>query len=241
MYHLVDVVHSNDQSFEDMGTLLRFLQVVLGTTDGHVMTVLHEVLHAFLQGKQTGTSLYQSNAVHGEGALQGRHLEQLVQNHVGVGILLHVDDDTHTLTTRLVVGVRDTLELTFLHQVGDILNELCFVHAIRNLSDDNLVMSLMTLDFGLGTHHDSSPTRFIGIFHALQTVDISTCGEVGSLDILHQAFGINIRIVDIGTAPVDDLTQVMCRDIGSHTYCNTVTTVHQQVRNLRRHHARLRQ
>ena len=97
----------------------------------------------------------------------------------------------------------------------------------------------MTLDLGLGTHHDASPTRLIGIFHTLQTVDEGAGWEVWSLDILHQSFGINLRIVDIGTATIDHLTQVMCRDIGGHTYSDTITTVHQQVRDLGRHDTRL--
>ena len=98
MHHFIDVVHGDNQSFEDMGTLLCFLQVVSGTADCHIMTVLDEVFHTLLQGEQTGTSLHQSDAVHREGTLQGGHLEQFVQDHVGVGIFLHIDDDTHTLT-----------------------------------------------------------------------------------------------------------------------------------------------
>ena len=58
MYHLVDVVHGDDQTFEDVGTLLCFLQVVLGATDRHIMTVLYEVLYALLEGEQTGTAFY---------------------------------------------------------------------------------------------------------------------------------------------------------------------------------------
>ena len=105
MYHLVDVVHSNNQSFEDMGTLLSFLQVVLGATDGHLMAVLNEVADAFTQAEQLRTHLtmstrdgHQSDIVYRERALQSRHLEQLIQNHVGIGIALAVNHDTHTLT-----------------------------------------------------------------------------------------------------------------------------------------------
>ena len=47
-----------------MGTLLCFLQIVLGATDGHIMTVLYEVLHALLEGEQTGTTLHQGDVIH---------------------------------------------------------------------------------------------------------------------------------------------------------------------------------
>ena len=98
MYHLVDVVDGDDQSFEDVGTLLRLLQVVLGAADGYVVAVLDEVLDALLEVEQTGTTLDQCDIVDRERALQGCHLEQFVEQHIGIGVALAVDDDTHTLT-----------------------------------------------------------------------------------------------------------------------------------------------
>ena len=49
VYHLVDVVHGDDQAFEDVGTFLSLAQVVLGATDGDIVTVLDEVLDALLE------------------------------------------------------------------------------------------------------------------------------------------------------------------------------------------------
>ena len=62
--NLVDVVHGDNQSFENVGTLLRLLQVVLRATDGHVVTMLHEIFHAFLQREQARTALYERNVIH---------------------------------------------------------------------------------------------------------------------------------------------------------------------------------
>ena len=64
--HLVDIVDSDDQAFQDVGTLLGFLQVVLGATNGYVVAVLNEVLDTFLQREQTGTTLHQSDVIHRE-------------------------------------------------------------------------------------------------------------------------------------------------------------------------------
>ena len=62
--NLVDVVHGDDESFENVGTLLRLLQVVLRATDGHVVTMLHEIFHAFFQREQARTTLYERNVIH---------------------------------------------------------------------------------------------------------------------------------------------------------------------------------
>ena len=64
MYDLVDIVDGDDQALQDMGALLCFLQVELRAADGHVMTVLHEIFHAFLEVQQTGATLYQSDVIH---------------------------------------------------------------------------------------------------------------------------------------------------------------------------------
>ena len=62
-HHLVDVVAGDDQAFEDMGTLLSLLEVVLCAAYCHVVTVLHEVLHTLLQCKQAWASVYKSDTV----------------------------------------------------------------------------------------------------------------------------------------------------------------------------------
>ena len=120
-------------------------------------------------------------------------------------------------------------------EVGDIGYEVGFIDAVRNLSDHNFVMSFSTLDLCLGTHHDTATTCLVGITHTLQTIDISACGEVGTRDILHQTVGVDIGVVDIGTAAVDDLREVVGRHVGCHTYGDTITTIHEEVRYLSRH------
>ena len=248
MHHLVDIVAGNDQSLEDMSALLGFVQIELRTADCHLMTVIHEIADALLQREQLRAKLqmvvlarHQRNAVHSERALQCRHLEELVEDDLGVGIFLHVDNDTHALTAGLIIDIGDTLQLAFLHEVSDILDELLLVDTIRNLRDHDAVVAVIALDLSLGTHDDASLTRLIGFFNALETIDISTCGEVWSRDILHQSIGVDVWIVDISAAAIDHLTQVVSRNVGSHTHGNTVTAIDQQVGHLGRHHRGLLQ
>ena len=102
-------------------------------------------------------------------------------------------------------------------------------------------MILITFDFGSSTNHDTSSTCFICILHTLDAINSSTCREIWSRDILHQFIEFDIRIINIRTATIDDLTQIMCRNIRSHTYSDTVTTINKEIRNLSRHYRRLLQ
>ena len=171
--------------------------------------------------------------------MQSGQFEEFIQENVGIRISLYVYHDAHTLTARLIVYVGNAVNFAFLGKVGNRHDELLLVYTVRNLGDYNLVVVLTGLDFGSGTHHDSTSTCIVSVLHALDAVDGGTCREVRSWDILHQSVGIDVRVVDVGAASVNHLAQVVGRDIGSHTHGNTVTAVYQQVRNLGRHHGRL--
>ena len=49
VYDLVDVVHSDDQTFEDVGALLCFFQIELRAANRHVVAMLNEIFHTFFQ------------------------------------------------------------------------------------------------------------------------------------------------------------------------------------------------
>ena len=140
-----------------------------------------------------------------------------------------------------VVYIGYTLELPFLHQIGNIFYELLLVDAIRNLCYHNLVVVIASLYFGLGPHHDSATSCFVSLLHAFQAIDIGTCGEVGGWNILHQVVDAQIGVIDIGTTSVDNLPEVMGGNICGHTHGNTVSSVHQKVWHLCGHYGRLEQ
>ncbi len=184
---------------------------------------------------------HKGDAVYGEAALQGRHLEELVEDDLGVGIPLHVHDDAHALTAGLIVYVADALQLAFLHQVGDILNELLLVHAIRYLRDHYAVVALIAFNLGLGANHHAATASGISVFHALQTIYISSCWEVGRWYVLHQSFHVDVGIVNIGTATINHLAKVVGRYVCRHAHGNAVAAIDEQVWYLRRHHGWLLQ
>ena len=239
LHHLLDVVRSDDQTLQDVSALLGLAQVVFRTADDHLVAVADEIGNAVAQRQQLGTPLHQRNGVDGKRRLQRGHLEELVEHHTGVGVTLHVHHDAHTFAVALVVGVGDAVDLALLHQLGDVFDELRLVHAVRNLGDDDLVVLLAGLDVGLGSHDDAAATRLIGLADTLQTHDVAACGEVGTLDILHQGLVVHRLVVDEGHAGVNHLREVVCGDVGGHTYGDTGGAVDQQVGNLGGHHGGL--
>ena len=241
MHHLVDIVARDDEPLQDMRTLLSLTLIILSTTDHHLMTMLYKISNTITQRKQTRTPLDQSNSIHAKTRLQLSHLEQLIQDHTRISVTLHIDYDTHTLTVRLIISVAHPIKFALLDQISDTLDKLRLVHAIRNLRNDNLIMSITSLDISLGTHDDTSAPRLISILDTLQAHDISPRREVRSLDIIHQGDTIHLRIVHESHASINHLPKIMSRNIRCHTHSDTRSPVDQEIRNTRRHHRRLSQ
>ena len=235
MHHLVYVVAGDDQAFKDVRALLGLSEVILCAADGYVVAMLYKVPHAVGKAQQAGSSLDQSNAVDREGTLKGCKLEELVENDIGVGILLHVHNDAHSLTARLVVDIGDAVNLTLFHQVGDILNELPLVDTVGNLSHHNLVVALASLDLGLGTHDDATAPGLVSFLDSLQAIDVSSSGEVGCWNMSHQLGTGDSGIVYEGATAVYHLAQIVGGDVGGHTYGNAISAIDQEVGNLGGH------
>ena len=239
LHHLVNIVRGDDQTLQDMSPLFCLAQIVFRASDNHVVAVTDEIGDAVAQCQQFGATLHQCNGVDGKRSLQRSHLKEFVEHHTGVGIALHVHHDAHAFAVALVVGIGNAVYLAFLHQFGNIFDELRLVHAIGNLGDDDFVVLIAGLDVGLGSHDDAAATRLIGLTDALQTHDITASREVGTLDILHQGLVVHRLVVDEGHAGVYHLREVVRGDIGGHTHGNAGGTVDQQIGNLGGHHGGL--
>ena len=95
---LVNNVDGACQAFEDVGAFLSLLQVELGAADHHVVAMVDEVLDQVFQVQGIRTAVDQGHVVHVEGALEGGHLVELVQHHLGVGVAFQFVHDADALT-----------------------------------------------------------------------------------------------------------------------------------------------
>ena len=222
-----------------MCLLLSLCQVELGTTDDHLMTMGNEVLDELLQveefwhTKSLGMTRNgdKSNIIDREVGLQFGHLIELVEDDIGVDILLEVDDDAHALAIGLVVDIGDAFNLLFVGKLGNVLDEFGLINAVRYLGDDNAVVLTLALNFGLTANHDFAATGLIGLSYAIITIDDTARWEVGSLNVLHQFVDGNLRIIDIGTDAIDTLREIVGRHIGSHTDSDAVGTIDEKCRD----------
>src|SRR3546814_1157740 len=64
-------------------------------------------------------------------------LVEVVEHHLGLVAALDLDVDAHVVLVGLVAQLADALELLFLDQVGDLLDQPRLVHLVRDLGDDD--------------------------------------------------------------------------------------------------------
>ena len=95
------------------------------------------------------------------------------------------------------------------------------------------------LEVALGAHHDAAAAGAVALAHAGQAVDDPGGREVGRRDDLHQLVDRRVRVLQQVQAGVDDLVEVVRRDVGRHADGDAARAVDQQVRQPRRQHQRL--
>ena len=231
--NLVDEVHGLEEAFQDMGALLGFVQLELGAAHHNLVAEVHELLDDFLEAEGAGTAFHQRHVVEGEAGLQRAVLEQHVEHHAGVGSLLEADDHAGFSAGAFIVDVGDALHLLFIGQLGNLLNHLPLVHHVRDFRDhDGFTAVVVHLDFRLGADDHAAAAGFIGFLDAGNAHHDAAGREIRALDVLHELFRGDFRIVDVGADGVAALAQVVGSHVGGHTYGNTRCAVQEQQRGL---------
>ena len=119
-------------------------------------------------------------------------------------------------------------------ELGDLLDEARLVHLVRQLgNDDGLAAAPHLLGVRLGPQRDGPPAGRVGFADAARAVDVAARREVRPLDDLQQLLDRRLGVVDQGHEPVDDLGEVVRRDVGGHAHRDARGAVDQEVRNPR--------
>ena len=241
--HRVEIVERDQQALEHVGAGLRAAQLVLGPAGDDLALVADVGLDQLLQRERLRDAVDEGDHVDAEGVLHRRVLVELVQHHLGrVAAALELDHQAHPGAVGLVAQVGDPVDLLLPHEVGD-LRDQAAVAALLDLErelgdDDRLAAALERLDVGAGADLDRGAPGGVGVADALHAHD-PAAGEVGALDVLHQAGEVDLRVRHVGLDRADRLAQVVGRDVGRHPDRDPGGAVDEQVREPRRQHQRL--
>src|SRR5699024_10121291 len=135
-----------------------------------------------------------------------------------------------TVPVGLVPQVGNAFQPLVLYLVGDVLDQVPLVHLVGKLCNNNPYSVLAELlEIGLGPDYHLAPAGGVGGTDAASAHDNASRGEVRAGDMLHKVRQAAIRVIQLADAGVDDLPQVVGRDVGGHTHGDAGGAVYQQV------------
>ncbi len=237
---LVDIGHGHRQTDQDVGAVARLAQIELGAADHHLLAVMDEGLKKDPQARLLRATADQRQHVDAERGLQRAPAVELVQDHLGVGVLFQLDHHAHARAVGFIAQIGDALDALVAHQLGDLLHHGGLVHLIGNLVNDDGFASLTDiLDRGLGAQDDRAAAFQERLAGARPADDLAARGEVRRRHEFQKLGVGDVGLIEQRHGRVHHLVEVMGRDVGGHAHRDAPGAVDQQVRIARGQHDRL--
>ena len=235
----VDHVDRLEQSLHDVSPGPSLGEPELRSTGDDLDLVCHVVDQQLPQRERARHPVDEGDGVDGEAPLHRGVLVEVVEDDERRRVLLQVEHEPGDTLGRLVADRPDPLDLTGVDQFGRLLLDLLDRRLVRDLRDDDLLAAWPLDDLGLGAELDGPATCAIGVEDPGAAHDLATRREVRTLHELHEVLDRRLRVVDQVHRRVDDLAEVVGRDVGRHADCDPLAAVDQQVREAGRQHDRL--
>ena len=114
-------------------------------------------------------------------------LIQVVEYHFGDFVLLQFDGDAHAVTIGFVTQIGNTFKLFIAHHMGDIFDQIGFIHLIRQFGNDQRFALGARVNFHHrpGSHGDRTSTTDECLLHTLATINKATGRKIGAGHNLH--------------------------------------------------------
>src|SRR5918997_2668698 len=236
-HHLVEVEERDQQPLEDVRPRLRPLELVPRPAGDDLELVVDVVLEDRPVRERLRHAINEGHQVHAEALLHLGVLVEVVQDDLRHRLALELDDDPHPVAVRLVAQVAYVGELALLDELGDLLQQVALVDLVGDLGYHDLgpvALDLLGVSPGLDLYRPA-PGRH-RVLDAAQPDDHASRREVGPLDVLGDFLVVELGVLDECYGGVDDLAEVVRRDLGRHPHRDAVCTVDEQVRVPRRQH-----
>ena len=167
---------------------------------------------------------------HAEAFLHRGVLEELVEHDLRFGSALEFDHDAHAVAIAFVANVGDVVDGLVVDQVGDALDQACLIHLVRNLGDDDRLLVLVDVfDGGPGAHHETAAASAVRLEDSGATVNDGRRRKIRSLHKFQNLRQLRSGIIHQRDRGIDDLGQVVRRNLGRHANRDAIGPVDQQV------------
>ena len=236
----VDIGHRDGKADQHMGAVARLVEQEPGPPRHHALAEGDEGGEHLPDAHQLRLAAVERDEIAAERGLQRREAIELVQNDVGHRLALQFDDDAHAVAVALVADVGDAFDALVAHQFGDLLDHRRLVHLIGDFGDDERLALLADfLDGHLAAHEDRAPAGLVGRADAGAAEDDAAGREIRAGHDLAKLVDVDAGIVHHRDGGVDDLAEIVGRDVGRHADGDAAAAVDQEIGEARRQDRRL--
>ena len=237
--HFVDIGNGDSQTHQNMGAVARLVEQELGAPRHDFFAERDEGDQHVLERHHQRTAAVERHGVDAETRLQRRETIKLVHHHVALGIALQFDHHAIAVAIGLVAQIGNAVDLLVAHQFSDALDHRRLVHLIGNFgNDDRFAVLAQGLEGDLAAHHHRAAAGVIGAVDAGAAENDAAGREIRTGHDLDEVVGRDRRIVDHCDGRVDDLAEIVRRNIGRHADGNAAGAIDQQIRIARRQNLR---
>ena len=149
-------------------------------------------------------------------------------------VALDFDHDAHAVAVAFVANVGDAFDLLVVDQLGDVLDQVLFVHLIRKLGDDDvLAVFAALLDGGFRAHLERAAAGLVRLLDSLAPVDVASRRKIRAGNNFHHLLERGLGLLDEQDRGFDHFLQVVRRDVGRHADRDAGRAVDEKIGNAR--------
>ncbi len=217
-----------------MLALARLAQQVIGAAANHIDAMIDEAPQHVRQAQLARLPVDDGQHDDAEVHLQLGVLVEIVENHFGLLAALQLEDDAHAVAIALVANFRNAFDLFLVHQAGRGFDQPGLVHLVGDFGDDD-GLAILAEFFGRGLGAQLERAAALGevIENALAAENESAGGEIRTLHQIHDLAQVRVGLLHQQNGGVDDLGEIVRRDVGGHADRDAGRSVDQQIRNAR--------
>ena len=226
----IDIGDGERQTDDHMRAVARLGEVVLGPAGDDFFAEAQEFLEDIHDPEQLRAATHQGEHIGAETRLHRRPAIELVEDDIGIGIALELDDNAHAGAIGFIAQIGNTLDLLLAYKVGDLFDHRRLVHLEGDLvNDDRHAILAHFLDAGQRAHDDRTTPGRDRTAGTGAAENLGAGREIRTGNVLKQFLFAHQRIVEQGQRAIDHFDQIVRRNIGRHADGDTASPVDQKI------------
>src|SRR3974390_161403 len=214
---VIEVIQGDLVAEQNVFALFSLLELEDGARANAVVAMFNEELDERDQPQFTRLPTDDGKQDHAEGFLHLRVFEKIVEDELRFFAALQFDDNAHAFARGFIAYIGNTFQFFRLDKFRDPFNEACLVDLIRNFgNDDAFAIFAVFFNSGFGPHGEAATSGLICRQNAFAPGDVGPRGEIRTGDQLHDFLERGVRLFDEENSGVNDLAEVVRRNVGGH-------------------------